>query len=102
MRAGARLEGRHRDALRVLRRALPTLEQQVQLVAALDGYEDGIPWVLPPLGGCSSSSSEGGDECQFGGLGCVFIYYFLSFLFFCFLCHVLCCQNKKKTLFLKI
>ncbi|KAI1637987.1 hypothetical protein F4809DRAFT_660504 [Biscogniauxia mediterranea] len=60
MRAGARLEGRHRDALRVLRRALATLEQQVQLVAALDGYKDGTPWVLPPCGG---------DECQFGGLG---------------------------------
>ncbi|KAI0600235.1 hypothetical protein F4775DRAFT_599361 [Biscogniauxia sp. FL1348] len=74
MRAGARLEDRHRDALRVLRPALATLEQQVQLVAALDGYKEGVPWVLPR--GCSSNSEgfaeeeeEGVDEFQFRGLG---------------------------------
>ncbi|KAI1485466.1 hypothetical protein F5X96DRAFT_674610 [Biscogniauxia mediterranea] len=65
MRAGARLEGRHRDALRVLRRALPTLEQQVQLVAALDGYEDGIPHSAdekPTSDMCSTSCFSCADD----------------------------------------
>ncbi|KAI0164911.1 hypothetical protein GGR57DRAFT_217222 [Xylariaceae sp. FL1272] len=47
MQTGAIIEEQHLQALRILRRTLPTIEQQVQLVAALDGYaNDGATvWV---------------------------------------------------------
>ncbi|KAI5927802.1 hypothetical protein F4810DRAFT_283473 [Camillea tinctor] len=72
MCAGAKIEGRHRDSLRVLRPALSTVEQQVQLLAALDGYKEGTPWVLPL--GCGKEDERdklgiGRDGFWFGGLG---------------------------------
>jgi hypothetical protein len=47
MQTGAILDNIHLDTLRDLRRKLPTLEQQLQVVAALDGYpNDGtVHWV---------------------------------------------------------
>lgn len=44
MEVGAKIEDRHLTALRVLRPWLPTIEQQLQLVVALDEYKnDGTP-----------------------------------------------------------
>ncbi|KAI0482991.1 hypothetical protein GGR56DRAFT_670808 [Xylariaceae sp. FL0804] len=46
MRAGVPLEPRHVRLLRGLRYSLPTIEMQLQLVAALDQSRDGVPWIL--------------------------------------------------------
>ncbi|KAI1082745.1 hypothetical protein F5B20DRAFT_577824 [Whalleya microplaca] len=78
MELGAVLEERHVTALRVLRRFLPTLEQQLQLGAMLAGYRnDGTPWVRGSKGfeeaqaARSRGVAEGdlGDEFWFSGLG---------------------------------
>ncbi|KAI1498250.1 hypothetical protein F5X99DRAFT_432113 [Biscogniauxia marginata] len=78
MAAGARLEERHLDALHRLRPTLPTLEQQLQLMAVLDGYKnDGTHWILGSKGLFETISSmvtgrskyNLGHEFLFSGLG---------------------------------
>ncbi|KAI0383949.1 hypothetical protein F5Y04DRAFT_287133 [Hypomontagnella monticulosa] len=78
MELGARIEDRHMMALRVLRPMLPTIEQQVQLVTALDEYKnDGTPWQSGSKGlfdredarKLGKTQFDLGDEFWFGGLG---------------------------------
>ncbi|KAI0013495.1 hypothetical protein F4779DRAFT_640867 [Xylariaceae sp. FL0662B] len=78
MQLGAVFETRHLDALKVLRRFLPTLEQQLQLVTALAEYKnDGTPWRLgsKDLDETMAARAIGvtdydlGDEFWYSGLG---------------------------------
>lgn len=78
MELGAKIEERHMTALRVLRPMLPTIEQQVQLVTALDEYKnDGTPWRAGSKGLLDTTDSKElgktdfdlGDEFWFSGLG---------------------------------
>ncbi|KAI5866602.1 hypothetical protein GGS23DRAFT_278850 [Durotheca rogersii] len=80
MVAGARIGERHLMALRVLRPWLPTVEQQLQVVAALDGYKnDGTRWRLGSKNYDWTWASallgemdfDLGDEVWFSGLGWV-------------------------------
>ncbi|XXG94543.1 alpha-1,6-mannosyltransferase [Hypoxylon texense] len=76
MEAGATIESRHLTALKVLRPWLPNMEQQLQLVTALDEYKnDGTPWVLGSKSLSQKMATEAktdfdlGDEFWFSGLG---------------------------------
>ncbi|KAI2629851.1 hypothetical protein GGR54DRAFT_282011 [Hypoxylon sp. NC1633] len=87
MLLGAIIEDRHMRALRLLRPWLPNMEQQLQLVTALDEYKnDGTPWELGSKGPLALQNtgdfpviegSEGqavvpfdcGDEFYYSGLG---------------------------------
>lgn len=76
MGMGAIIESRHLTALKVLRPWLPNMEQQLQLITALDEYKnDGTPWVLgsKPLPEVMASHGKRefdlGDEFWFSGLG---------------------------------
>ncbi|TGJ79896.1 hypothetical protein E0Z10_g8867 [Xylaria hypoxylon] len=76
MQTGARLSSKHMRALRMLRWTLPTIEQQVQLVAALDGYvNDGItPWVSGSKTFAETAQARGTDETKKCELGDEFWY----------------------------
>ncbi|KAI0135409.1 hypothetical protein F4814DRAFT_444230 [Daldinia grandis] len=78
MELGVIIEDRHLRALRILRPWLPTLEQQLQLVTALDEYKnDGTPWETGSKGLIDTRRAEKrgpqkydlGDEFWFSGLG---------------------------------
>ncbi|KAI1262978.1 hypothetical protein F5Y18DRAFT_395664 [Xylariaceae sp. FL1019] len=81
MQTGAIIGQQHLQALRVLRRTLPNIEQQVQLVAALDGYaNDGTTvWVSgsktqmekqeTELATDREENKSDEDEFWFSGLG---------------------------------
>ncbi|KAI1760451.1 hypothetical protein GGR53DRAFT_509557 [Hypoxylon sp. FL1150] len=79
MRVGATIESRHMAALKVLRPWLPTMEQQLQLVTALDEYKNnGKQWVIGSKNRADTVASartrgkrdfDLGDEFWFSGLG---------------------------------
>ncbi|CAJ2501668.1 Uu.00g045210.m01.CDS01 [Anthostomella pinea] len=77
MQLGAKIESQHMRMLRLLRPALPTLEQQLQLLAALDGYKnDGTQWESGSKSLMDATTTKGdateydlGDEFWFSGLG---------------------------------
>ncbi|KAI1481710.1 hypothetical protein F4774DRAFT_407591 [Daldinia eschscholtzii] len=78
MELGVIIEPRYLRMLKVLRPMLPTLEQQLQLVTALDEYKnDGTPWETGSKGliDTKKSAERGpnkfdlGDEFWFSGLG---------------------------------
>lgn len=82
MGLGATIEGRHLAALNVLRRWLPTMEQQLQLVTALDEYKNnGTCWIMGSKSEDEAAASKNarrknrknkfdlGDEFWFSGLG---------------------------------
>ncbi|KAI0141084.1 hypothetical protein F4776DRAFT_546606 [Hypoxylon sp. NC0597] len=79
MELGIIIENRHLLALQVLRPCLPTIEQQLQLVTALEEYKnDGTPWDTgsKTFPATEKSKARGispfdlGDEFWFSGLGC--------------------------------
>lgn len=77
MELGAKIESKHMVMLKVLRHSLPNMIQQLQLVTALDEYQnDGTAWISGsksfletnvPTG--SNNKSDTGNEFWFGGLG---------------------------------
>ncbi|KAI8960926.1 hypothetical protein F5Y11DRAFT_247704 [Daldinia sp. FL1419] len=78
MELGIIIEDRYLTALRVLRPTLPTLEQQLQLVTALNEYKnDGTPWETGSKGLLDTEEAKErgpqkydlGDEFWFSGLG---------------------------------
>ncbi|KAI1333358.1 hypothetical protein F5Y16DRAFT_11487 [Xylariaceae sp. FL0255] len=83
MQTGAILTDEHKAALRALRRLLPNVEQQAQLLAAVEGYKnDGVtPWISGSKTFAEVEASrakeknegavtgEAEDEFWFGGLG---------------------------------
>ncbi|KAI2629017.1 hypothetical protein GGS21DRAFT_526995 [Xylaria nigripes] len=87
MQTGAVLSDEHLMALRVLHRTLPTLEQQMQLLAALDGYaNDGITrWISGSKTFAETCGEKGGKANPFWYSGLGYIYppfsiYFSHFM----------------------
>ncbi|KAI1107543.1 hypothetical protein F4804DRAFT_329275 [Jackrogersella minutella] len=78
MELGIKIEDRHMVALQVLRPWLPTIEQQLQLLTALDEYKNnGTPWKSGSKNlaqtmharECGKGEYDLGDEFWFSGLG---------------------------------
>ncbi|OTA92124.1 hypothetical protein M434DRAFT_32124 [Hypoxylon sp. CO27-5] len=78
MELGVIIENRHLLALQVLRPFLPTIEQQLQLITALEEYKnDGTPWESGSKSRHDTEKSKArgrspfdlGDEFWFSGLG---------------------------------